>query len=141
MVGWRAALEEAGILPPEPFKPGWTAEWGYETARELVEDRSVTALLCGNDDMALGVLRAMREAGRSVPEDISVVGFDDIPSARFLSPALTTVRQDFKGLGKVAFARMLELANSNRRMPVIASPIAELIIRESTGPPPGRTRE
>lgn len=140
MEGWRAALEESGVVPPTPFNPGWTAQWGYEIGRELAEAPEVTALLCGNDDMALGVLRAMREAGREVPEDISIVGFDDIPAARYLSPSLTTVRQDFKALGKVAFAHLLELSSSTRRMPAIATPIAELIIRESTGPPPGATR-
>jgi len=137
MEGWRAALEESGVVPPEPLQPGWTAQWGYEIGRQLVGNPGVTALLCGNDDMALGVLRAMREAGCEVPGDISIVGFDDIPAARYLSPALTTVRQDFKALGKVAFAHLLELSNSSRRMPAIATPIAELIIRESTGPPLG----
>jgi DNA-binding LacI/PurR family transcriptional regulator len=137
MEGWRAALEESGVVPPTPCNPGWTAQWGYEIGRELAETPEVTALLCGNDDMALGVLRAMQEAGRDVPGDISIVGFDDIPAARYLSPSLTTVRQDFKALGKVAFAHLLELSSSTRRMPAIATPIAELIIRESTGPPPG----
>ncbi len=139
MEGWRSALEESGVVAPEPFSPGWTAQWGYEIGRELATNRGVTALLCGNDDMALGALRALNEAGRDVPGDISIVGFDDIPAARYLSPSLTTVRQDFKALGKVAFARLLELSDSTRRMPAIATPIAELIIRESTGPPPALT--
>jgi len=137
MEGWRAALEESGVVAPEPLQAGWTAQWGYEVGRELVDNPEVTALLCGNDDMALGVLRAMHEAGRDVPGDISIAGFDDIPAARYLSPSLTTVRQDVKALGKLAFAHLLELSSSTRRMPSIATPIAELIIRESTGPPPG----
>ena len=137
MEGWRAALEESGRVPPEPLEPGWTAQWGYEIGRQLVDNVQVTALLCGNDDMALGALRALQEGGREIPGDISIVGFDDIPAARYLRPALTTVRQDFKSLGMVAFARLLELSNSSRRMPAIATPIAELIIRESTGPPRG----
>ena len=98
----------------------------------------MTAVLCGNDDIALGVLGAMHEAGRRVPADVSIIGFDDIPYARFLSPALTTVRQDFKTLGKVCFAKLLELSNSSRTLPRLESPQARLIIRDSAGPPPER---
>ena len=61
----------------------------------MIADKSVTAIFVGNDQMALGVLRAIQEAGRSVPDDISVVGFDDIPDAAFYAPPLTTVRQIF----------------------------------------------
>ncbi len=59
--------------------------------------------LCGNDDLALGVIKAMREAGRTVPGSVSIVGFDDIPQAAFLTPALTTVRLDFTELGRASF--------------------------------------
>jgi DNA-binding LacI/PurR family transcriptional regulator len=135
--GWRAALIEAGIRPPEPTESGWTSEWGYQAAKKLACDGTVTAVLCGNDDIALGAIRAMRESGRAVPGDVSIIGFDDMPYAQFLSPALTTVRQDFNALGKVSFAKLLELAESNRRVPWPASPQAELIIRESVGPPAG----
>ena len=105
---------------------------------QLATDPSVTALLCGNDDIALGAMRAMHEAGRGVPADVSIIGFDDIPYARFFSPALTTVRQDFKTLGKVCFAKLLELSNSNRTLPRLALPQARLVIRDSAGPPPHR---
>ena len=66
-------------------------------------------MLCGNDDIALGTIRAMHEAGRPVPADVSIIGFDDVPLARFYSPALTTVRQDFKMLGKVCFSKLLSV--------------------------------
>lgn len=135
--GWRAALEEVGVRAPEPLHGGWGAEWGYEAGCQLAEDPSVTAVLCGNDDIALGTMRAMQEAGRGVPADVSIIGFDDIPFARFFSPPLTTVRQDFKTLGKVCFAKLLELSNSSKTLPGLASPQARLIIRESAGPPLG----
>lgn len=136
--GWRAALIGAGVRAPKPLHGGWTAEWGYEAARQLAKNPRVTAVLCGNDDIALGAMVAMREAGRRVPADVSIIGFDDIPHARFFSPPLTTVRQDFKTLGKVSFAKLLELSNSSRTIPKLASPQPQLIIRESVGPPPGR---
>ncbi|MGD0168053.1 MAG: substrate-binding domain-containing protein, partial [Gaiellaceae bacterium] len=136
MEGWRTALKEAGVRAPEPPHGGWTSEWGYEAGCQLAEDSSVTAVLCGNDDIALGAMRAMYEAGRGVPADVSIIGFDDIPYARFFSPALTTVCQDFKTLGKVCFAKLLEISNSSSPFPTLTSPQARLIIRESVGPPP-----
>ena len=135
MQGWRAALDEAGVRAPEVVGGGWTSEQGYELGCELAKDPSVTAILAGNDELALGVIRAMREVGHSVPADVSVIGFDDVPYARYLSPSLTTVRQDFKSLGKVAFAKLLELASSSRTLPSLPSPQARLVIRESAGPP------
>jgi DNA-binding LacI/PurR family transcriptional regulator len=93
----------------------------------------VTAILCGNDDLALGALRALREAGRRVPEDVSVVGFDDIPQSAFYSPSLTTVRLDFVGLGRDCF-RLLDREHDERSAP--ASPSAwapTLIVRDSSG--------
>jgi DNA-binding LacI/PurR family transcriptional regulator len=86
MSGWRSALEQAGVAVPKPLLSGWGAEWGYEMGQKLAQDPKVTALLCGNDDIALGVLRAMHEGGRPVPADVSIVGFDDVPFARFLHP-------------------------------------------------------
>lgn len=77
--GWRDALRAAGKPVPEPLDAGWSPRSGYLVARSLLVDPSVTAVLCGNDDLALGVLRAAREAGRDVPGDLSVVGFDDAP--------------------------------------------------------------
>jgi DNA-binding LacI/PurR family transcriptional regulator len=133
--GWRAALKEAGVPAPEPPQSGWTSEWGYEAGCQLAKDSSVTAVLCGNDDIALGAMRAMHEASRGVPADVSIIGFDDVPYARFFSPALTTVCQDFKMLGKVCFTKLLEISNSSIPVPKLASPKARLIIRESARPP------
>jgi hypothetical protein len=80
---------------PEPIQAGWHPRSGYQAGQLLAGDPEVIAVLCGNDDLALGVIRAMREAGRAVPGSVSVVGFDDIPQAAFLTPALSTVLLDF----------------------------------------------
>ena len=138
--GWRDALLSAGRPVPEPLEGGWSPRSGYLAARALVAAPQVTAVLCGNDELALGVLRAAREAGRHVPGDLSVVGFDDAPYAGYAHPALTTVRLDFEGLGRGAFGmlhRMLDPENAPLP-PLWAEP--ELIVRESTGPAPDRSR-
>ncbi len=136
--GWRAALRAAGAPVPEVVPAGWTPRSGYEAARRLATDPRVTAVLCGNDDLALGVLHALREASRPVPDSVSVVGFDDIPSAEFCAPPLTTVRLDFVGLGRDCFALLRHGLNpyDNPPVPVAAAP--RLVVRDTTGPPPGR---
>lgn len=133
--GWRAALEAAGITPPEPHGgKGWDARVGYDEGRELARDPEVTAILCGNDDLALGVLRALHHAGRSVPGDVSVIGFDDAPHAEFVTPSLTTVRMDFQGLGRDAFALLRGRLENGYRPPAPTFDGTALIIRESTAP-------
>lgn len=135
LAGWRSALERAGVPVPEPVQAGWHPRSGYEAGRALAADPDVTAVLCGNDDLALGVIRAMREAGRAVPGSVSVVGFDDIPQAGFLTPALTTVRLDFTDLGRASFALLRE--QTGAAQPDRPRPGPELTIRESSGPQPG----
>jgi DNA-binding LacI/PurR family transcriptional regulator len=136
MAGWRAALEAAGAPVPEPVPGGWTPRSGYLAGQQLAADRSVTAVLCGNDDLALGVMRAMYEAGRVVPSQVSVVGFDDTPAAEFLTPPLTTVRMDFTELGRACFALLRGLVDPRVAEPRPASPQPELVIRSSAAPPP-----
>ncbi len=139
LAGWRAALQEAGVQPGLVLKGGWTAEWGYEAGLALAKQPEVTAVLCGNDEIALGLMRAMYENGRAIPEDVSVIGFDDVPYARFAFPALTTVRQDFKALGRVCFARLLELGEAGLSIGHAETPQAELVVRETAGPPASAT--
>ena len=139
--GWRQALEEAGAPVPAPVPCGWTPRSGYQTGQRLAADPEVTAMLCGNDDLALGVMRAVHAAGLSVPGDVSVVGFDDTPVAEFLSPPLTTVRLDFAELGRACFALLRSLMepttiSTQTDEPPAQRPEPELIIRESAGPPP-----
>ncbi|NNN33411.1 substrate-binding domain-containing protein [Streptomyces sp. S3(2020)] len=86
---------------PPPLHGDWTAESGCAAGLALAEQRGCTAMFTANDQMAPGLLRAFRERGRSVPEDVSVVGFDDIPDAAFfVVPPLTTVHQDFAEAGR-----------------------------------------
>jgi DNA-binding LacI/PurR family transcriptional regulator len=132
--GWRSALE-AGGAPVAPALAGdWGVRSGYELGRVLAQDREVTAVFAANDEMALGVIRAMFEAGRAVPGDVSVVGFDDVPFARYLTPALTTVRQDFEEIGQRSVEILLEAMRGVVDPHVRAAITLELVIRESTGP-------
>jgi DNA-binding LacI/PurR family transcriptional regulator len=138
--GWREALEEAGAPVPIPLQCGWTPRSGYQAGQALAADPEVTAVLCGNDDLALGVMRAMHEAGRAIPGEVSVVGFDDTPVSEFLTPPLTTVRLDFAELGRACFALLLALLEQKDTRPNQRRPEPELIVRDSAGPPPKAAR-
>ena len=108
VAGWRSALQEAGAPAPAPLMGDWSAQAGYELGRDLAADPDVTAVFCGNDAMALGLLRFLHEEGRTIPGDMSVVGFDDVPEAAFFTPPLTTVRQDFLQVGRGGFDLLIE---------------------------------
>jgi DNA-binding LacI/PurR family transcriptional regulator len=97
MAGWRAALAEATVPVPPTAPGGWTPQAGYDAGRWLAGDPSVTAVLCGNDDLAVGVMRAMTEAGRAVPGSVSVAGFDDTPNSAFLTPPSGWTSRDWAG--------------------------------------------
>jgi DNA-binding LacI/PurR family transcriptional regulator len=133
--GWRTALIEAGAPVPDPVPCGWTPQSGYLAGQKLADREETTAILCGNDDLAVGVIRALREAGRTIPADASVVGFDDTPIAQFLTPALTTVRLDFAQLARVAFATLWQLVDPDAVISPPSRPEPVLIVRESAGPP------
>ena len=98
--GWREELAQAGLADDLLVEGDWSAGSGYRIGQRLAEQRSATAVFASNDQMALGLLRAFGEKGVRVPEDVSVVGFDDQPEAAYFMPPLTTVRQDFEELGK-----------------------------------------
>lgn len=135
--GWREALAAVRVTAPDPLRGDWSAASGYDAGATLTADPSVTAILAANDQMALGVLRAMAEHGRRVPHDVSVVGFDDLPDAAQYLPPLTTVRQDFAALGERAVAALvagIEAAAAERFETVPTS----LVIRSSTAHPQGR---
>ncbi len=136
MSGWRSALEEAGIPVPKAVRGGWDPRSGSEAAQRLAMDPKVTAVLCGNDDLAIGVMSAMHQAGRAIPDDVSVVGFDDTPLSAFYIPALTTVRMDFVALGRVCFAKLLSFLEEGGQDEGPPWPQAKLVIRESAGSPP-----
>ena len=135
--GWRLALKERGAPVPELMVEGdWTSRSGYQSTRAmLARSSSATAVFAANDQMALGVLRALNEAGLRVPQDVSVVGFDDVPESGYFTPPLTTIRQDFPGLGKKIMALVLRVLAGE---PDASEPLVEplLIIRSSTAAPP-----
>ena len=135
--GWRDALDHAGAPAPEVVSAGWDIHSAYLAGRRLAADRAVTAILCGNADTALAVRRALYEAGRDVPGEVSIVGFDDVPGAAYWTPALTTVRMDFVALGRACLsALVLELSGVAAPAAVLDAP--RLVVRESTAPPSGR---
>jgi len=132
--GWRSALQSAGLDADLLVEGDWSAGSGYEIGRKLALNRTATALFVGNDQMALGLLRAFNEAGVRVPEDVSVVGFDDQPESGYFSPPLTTVRQDFEELGRRCMDIMLTAINEGEGPgSTVVEP--ELVVRKSTSVP------
>ncbi|SDO75932.1 transcriptional regulator, LacI family [Microbacterium testaceum StLB037] len=132
--GWRAALEEAGASVPPLLQANYSPTSGYDVAQSMIDDASVTAVLCGNDELAIGVARAYQEVGRRIPDDVSIVGFDDQPFARMWTPALTTVRQDFVDLGRRTFALLGEWLEHGRA-PEDSAVTPQLVVRESAAAP------
>ncbi|KRV47995.1 LacI family transcriptional regulator [Wenjunlia vitaminophila] len=135
---WHVALKDAGA-PVPPLRSGdWTAESGYRVGRELATREDVTAVFAANDHMALGVMLALREAGRAVPEDVSVVGFDDVPESAYYAPPLSTVRQDFEEVGRQCVALLLDQidkAGSDARAAGLITVSPQLVTRASSAPP------
>jgi DNA-binding LacI/PurR family transcriptional regulator len=134
--GWRAALRAAGAHEPDVIVGDWSARSGYETGQKLARMADVTAVFCSNDTIALGLIRALAEAGRRVPEDVSVIGFDDMPEAGYFLPPLTTVRQDFSELGRRALGSLVERISGGDPGRHVRVP-PELVIRASAAPPAG----
>ncbi|MFN3866296.1 MAG: LacI family DNA-binding transcriptional regulator [Demequina sp.] len=111
----------------------WTADAGYAAGERL--DPTATAVFCANDQMAFGVIHALSDAGRSVPHDVSVVGFDDTAEARHSLPPLTTVKQDFAAVGRLAVDLMVaRLEGADTRGTRELRP--ELVVRDTTAAPP-----
>jgi len=132
MNGWRRTLDAAGASAPPVLVGDWSARAGHELGRELAERDDVTAVFVANDQMALGLLRTLHEAGRRIPGDISVVGFDDIPEAAYFTPPLTTVRQNFNEMGRRSLLLLLEQIESGVRVPRRETVPPELIVRASS---------
>jgi DNA-binding LacI/PurR family transcriptional regulator len=138
--GWRAALEAAGVPVPDTEAGDWGARSGYAAMQRLLAaDPDLTAVFVANDHMALGALRALDEAGRRVPGDVSVVGFDDVPEAEYFRPPLTTVRQHFPEAGRRAVRLLLGLIRPDEAPAAGPDPGSdlvptELLVRRSTGP-------
>jgi DNA-binding LacI/PurR family transcriptional regulator len=129
-LGWRKALEDEGITPPDVIAASWDPQSGVRIGNELASRSDVTAVLCGNDEIAMGVINGAQKAGKRIPEDLSVVGFDDHPLSSLWSPALTTVSQDFVALGRSTF-ELLWNSIHHVSAPDHTSEATRLVIRES----------
>ncbi|MBM4464499.1 MAG: LacI family transcriptional regulator [Chloroflexi bacterium] len=134
--GYKLALSRAGI----PFDASLVeyADWSYQSGYEamhrlLAKSPQITALFAQNDQMAIGAMRALREAGRRIPDDVALVGYDDIPAAAYCHPSLTTIRQPMQRVGEVATQLLIQLVNGSavERKEVLLT--TELIRRETCG--------
>lgn len=135
--GWSRVLSEAGRTVPAPIPSDWTTASGYEAGLRIADDPSVTAVFASNDHVALGIVKALTDRGLRVPEDVSVVGFDDVPQAAFYAPALTTVRVDFAEVGRACVRRILAALDGAESSSLQPSR-PELVVRTSTAPPAPR---
>jgi DNA-binding LacI/PurR family transcriptional regulator len=136
---WRQTLRDAGRKVPALVRGAWSADSGYEIGQQLAKRTDVTAVFAANDEMACGLIHALHEAGRQVPHEVSVVGFDDIDTAGHLWPPLTTVRQQFQQIG-VELVELI-LRQMRERIQLIdyhGTVAAPLIVRQSTTTPPAR---
>jgi DNA-binding LacI/PurR family transcriptional regulator len=134
---WLATLKKAGAAVPPVLFGDWSVESGYQAGLRLAVQPGVTAVFAANDQMALGAMRALQEADRGIPEDVSVVGFDDIEVAGYLSPPLTTVRQDFDLVGERCVELLVDQIENRRSVPaetVLVAP--RLVVRGSAAAPP-----
>jgi DNA-binding LacI/PurR family transcriptional regulator len=132
---WEQTLRDRGCTVP-PVVPGdWSADSGYEAGLRLADDEEVTAVFAANDQMALGLLRALHERGRRVPDDVSVVGFDDMEEAAHFWPPLTTVNQSFAEVGRRSVDALIgEIQTGVHAHQELLVP-TELVIRASTAAP------
>ncbi|MEV6208215.1 LacI family DNA-binding transcriptional regulator [Kitasatospora sp. NPDC051914] len=132
---WRSALEEAGATIPDIVRGDWSAESGYRAGLLLADRPDCTAVFAANDQMALGLLRALHERARRVPQDVSVVGFDDVAEASNFIPPLTTVHQDFGEVGRRCVQGVLQqIRNQTAERGTTLVP-TRLVERATTAPP------
>ena len=133
---WRAVLVERGIEPPAVIRGDGDADSAYRLSLDLLADPAVSAVFAASDAAALGVLRAAHELGRAVPGELSVVGFGGAPESASYWPPLTTVRQDFAGVGRAAVDLVMATIDApSRDSEALLVPV-ELVVRDSTGPGP-----
>jgi LacI family transcriptional regulator len=138
LLGYRVALEEAGLAPGAILTSAETFEAGVEMARELLSARvPPTAIVAYNDVVAIGAIRGARDLGLHVPGDVSIVGFDDIEFASYVDPALTTLRWPKREMGRLAIELLLQ-GLDGRDEPMTEALAGELVVRSSTAPPPAR---
>jgi LacI family transcriptional regulator len=139
MIGFRTAMQKYNI----PIHAEWildgdfTENGGYQSCRKLLEkDTLPTAIFCAGDMMALGAIRAINEKGLNVPEDISIIGFDDLALLRYVKPGLTTIKQNKELLGRSAGRELLMMMKDANYFPAAPELIeTELIVRETVKEP------
>jgi LacI family transcriptional regulator len=136
--GYKAALADRDIPVREELviEGDYQQQTGYETTKSLLlsVDPPPTAIFASNDLSAFGAMEAVRECGLRIPEDISIIGFDDIPQASLVYPKLTTVRQPLEQMGQVAVKMLLERLEDRSRPPQRVTLATQLVIRDSCGP-------
>jgi len=137
IAGWEATLRAAGAEIPPVVPADWSAAAGYRVGNMLARIPELTAIFAANDHLAIGLLRALHERSRRVPEEVSIVGFDDVPEAGYLIPPLTTIRPDFHAVAARALELLLAQLTAQARpaAPVMLAP--RLIERRSVAAPPG----
>jgi DNA-binding LacI/PurR family transcriptional regulator len=132
---FETALERHGLRSLGSLAGNWSSASGYRTGLDLPLDLGITALVAANDQMALGLLRALSERGVSVPADMSVTGFDDTPESEYYLPPLSTVRVDYELQGRALMNRFLAMIGETAAVDVEPCRPPELVVRASTAPP------
>jgi DNA-binding LacI/PurR family transcriptional regulator len=127
---WRDEVRRAGLAADRVYPGDWSSASGYTAGQRIVADGVPTAVFAANDQMALGLLSALAEAGLDVPGDVSVAGFDDVPDAAYFTPALTTVQQDFAALASRCVTVLEQILRGEAAKSVRIRP--ELVVRAST---------
>jgi DNA-binding LacI/PurR family transcriptional regulator len=136
---WEQALRSRGRPVPTVVTGDWTVGSGYDAGLELARYDEVTAVFAANDQMALGVLHALHEAGREVPADVSVVGFDDMEESAHFWPPLTTIRQSFVEVGRATVDALISEIQSGEHHHEPVRIGTELVVRKSTASPRSTT--
>jgi LacI family transcriptional regulator len=135
--GYHAALAAAGLMPAQELvaKGNFTSDSGHAAASALLAlPEPPTAIFAFNDEMAIGAMQSARERGLRIPQDLSVVGFDDLERAAIVVPALTTVRQPLAEMGRMAVSLLTRLLDNQRVEGLNVELATRLVVRQSTGP-------
>jgi DNA-binding LacI/PurR family transcriptional regulator len=130
--GYIEVMQAAHLPVRADLEGDWSPARGYAIGRELVKRNDFSAVFVGNDQMAIGILHAFAQAGIAVPDDVSLIGFDDVPEAAYLNPALSTVRQDFHAVGQRAIELLTAVLDGIPSATPLLAP--ELVVRNSTRP-------
>ncbi len=142
LLGYEEALRESGVHMSEDLvaEADWTPEGGARAVRILLErDPRITAVFVHNDEMAIGVLRELRDQGRHVPDDVAVVGCDDLPFSQHLTPSLSSVHVPFEEIGKLAVQVLLRRMTAKPGLSEPSLLPVSLSVRESSAGSPGRS--